>query len=179
MLKTKITYHENRLIPEFLKKLGFSTLNSEYKFPLSIRQGHSLVLQENQSLNEVVLSFPNYVSMEECSQIHNLIHEIVVHVNGKVDDTAALLGYDEYGQKVYIYHGFKQWKEYIEEAKFHSLEGQNVEVYHGDELLGRGLLLSYKKERVDEENTYITCTVISTTGEQYFMGENLRIVGVI
>ncbi|MCD8510191.1 MAG: hypothetical protein LRY73_10185 [Bacillus sp. (in: Bacteria)] len=80
-------------------------------------------------------------------------------------------------KKVFIYQRFSHWSEYINEAKHKSLEGQKVAIHHGEEVLGEGMLLSYKKVTDPASNSlFITCEIVTKEGEQSFFGENLEVI---
>ncbi|MDG5789159.1 hypothetical protein QA612_17005 [Evansella sp. AB-P1] len=177
MLQTKITYKDYKEINDLLLEEGFIRKDNYFLLPLPSHPKIQLKVEHHATEQYLQLLFPDNVTMDDCEAVNKVIQNLSKYLDGDIDDSKGQLGYDENGDKVFIYHGFDQWKDYIENAKHHSLEGQHVNVFHGDELLGRGILLTYNQERTHKQTT--TCTLLTTTGEQYFVGDNLKIIGVM
>ncbi|SDZ01464.1 hypothetical protein SAMN05421736_10585 [Evansella caseinilytica] len=181
MLKVTITYTSPKMLYGHFSSLGFRYENNSYTLLSATRRDPLVTVTHLPDQKKVILAFPEDVTMEECEKIHNLIASTHSFMNGRLDDETAHIGYDERGKKVFIYRGFKAWFEYISAAKHKSMEGQLVAVFHGDERLGEGILLTYHKEAATgngnaENAPAVSCTIVTTTGEQRFFGDNLSLV---
>lgn len=179
LLKTYISYNVQENLEEYLKDLGFIYKNEEYTLSLAKGTRKWLTIQHEEYLKRMTLSFPENVTMDDCHKIHVMIRQFVKDLDAVVDDTQAHLGYDEAENKVYIYHRFQSWAAYISKAKHRSLEGQRVAVFHGNEELGHGILLTYEEVKSDDPSLLnkgtISCTLLTSSGEQSFFGEDLHL----
>ncbi|ADU31179.1 hypothetical protein [Evansella cellulosilytica] len=174
MLSVKITYKKEPNLHEFLEDLGFKNKNGIFVKKLSKISRKELKGQLDKDL--LVLTFPENVTMDDCEQIYGLIKSIDDNLDCHIDDAKAHLGYDSEGNKVNVYHGFPSWTKYINKAKHRSLEGQRVVIFHGEEELGHGILLTYEEVVSDDHKIKsISCTLLTTSGEQSFFGEDLHL----
>ncbi|UTR11139.1 hypothetical protein MM300_02065 [Evansella sp. LMS18] len=178
MLQVKISYSGEQMLYGILSALGFKYDNSRYSLKLSPKAGGPLVLTNHPADKEINLTFPEEVTMEDCIEINRIIEAIAGEIDGKVDDSEAHLGYDKDGNKKFIYHGFNSWAEFIDDARHKTLEGQKVAVKHGDEIMGEGILLTLDRAREGDKVKVISCTLVTTSGEQSFYGDDLQILPV-
>ena len=127
--------------------------------------------------NKLHITFSGNLSFIEYEMIHNTIVHITELCNGVIDDSEALIGYLENGEKVYIVKNWDEWSLFIHEAKYKTLEGQKVKVTNEKEVeLGSGLLVDYTLE-TSKSHSYLIkeCTLITSFGERKFIGELLTI----
>ncbi|MDQ0255425.1 hypothetical protein J2S74_002807 [Evansella vedderi] len=178
MLTTEVIYKKDGMLNTLLQSFGFHLNNGEYSLALPTTK-RKLKLIPYQDKKTLKLTFPENVSMKDCQIIYEIIYTLSEELQGNVKDENALLGYDNAGQKVFIYHGFPNWSDYINEAKHKSLEGQMVSVSHGEEILGEGMLLTYdKKEDTSNGTIFISCDILTKSGEQSFFGENIEVTPI-
>ncbi|UCZ51976.1 hypothetical protein LGQ02_14095 [Bacillus shivajii] len=173
MLNATITYKDKIHFYETIAPLNCKFDGTNYFKQLSNQSTRKITISHDEESHKILFSLPNEVSFEECQKANTIIRFIADNVQGEIDDERAQLGYDEEGKPVYIYHRFEHWVEFIDEAKHRSLEGQKVAVLHGKEILGEGLLLTFKKEQPidDSSQPVISCTLLTTDGEESFYGE--------
>ncbi|MBU9721808.1 MULTISPECIES: hypothetical protein [Bacillaceae] len=178
MLTATVSYKGQPMLYSLLSSHGLTYNNNMYTLELSNKAGGQLKVINSLENNTIELQFPQEVAMEDCQNIYNIISHIADHTEGSVHDSNAHIGYDEAGNKVFIYHGFSVWTDFIDKAKHKSLEGQKVAVYYGDDIIGEGILLTYKRKQVssNKKEDVLSCTLVTTEGEQTFHGENMEIV---
>ena len=178
MLKVTINYSGKKMLYQCLTTLNFKFENSEYNLGLSLRAGGPLRLFHEPAKNRIQLTFPNEVTMEDCVKINGVINTLSKTIDGDVDDSKAHLGYDKNSNKIYIFNGFHNWAEFIDEAKHKSMEGQKVAIKHGGNTLGEGIMLTFNKSSSDNNSKITNCTLITKSGEQSFYGDDLKVLPI-
>lgn len=135
------------------------------------------IIREQSSIK---FEYGKNLSMDDYEIIHNCIMHVHNLVGGRIDDSNSLLGYLENGEGAYIITNWEEWYAFLHKARYKTMEGQKVKVLDagGDEL-GSGLLTDYKIDR-DSDVSFVVneCTLITTSGEQTFYGDYLKIVPV-
>lgn len=176
MLQVTFNYSGEQLIFETLRTLQFKYVDGNYE--LNDQTNRYTATIENDSSNQkLLLFFSQELSFDQYKCLHKLINSIATKFDAEVDDHLALMGYLEDGSKAYIYHGWKEWQFFLEKAKHVSMEGQKVQVYNEQLLVGEGILVDTITDEVcTEEFRVIQCTIVSKSGENTIMGENLKII---
>ncbi|MBU9713252.1 hypothetical protein [Evansella tamaricis] len=180
MLSVIIKYTGEKMFFSYISTLGFSYDQNSYRLALSKRAGGPVVLTHQPELKKLILQFPKEVTMEDCKTINEIITSITNEIKGDVDDQGAHIGYDKHGKEIYIYHGFYKWSDFINKAKHRSLEGHKVSVLHGENELGEGILLTYERRKIsnDQRGDIVSCTLITKEGEQSFYGEAIEVIPI-
>jgi hypothetical protein len=127
--------------------------------------------EENSS---VKLTFSPGLSLEEYTEIHQVIVTLAEKLNAEVDDQKALLGYLKNSEGAYILTNWQKWYEFLQEAKFITLKGKKIRVLDENQIeKSSGLFVHYK---LDEQTRNICeCTLITLFGEKQITGSDLTI----
>jgi hypothetical protein len=127
--------------------------------------------EENSS---VKLTFSPGLSLEEYTEIHQVIVTLAEKLNAEVDDQKALLGYLKNSEGAYILTNWQKWYEFLQEAKFITLKGKKIRVLDENQIeKSSGLFVNYK---LDEQTRNICeCTLITLFGEKQITGSDLTI----
>ncbi|MFZ3588063.1 hypothetical protein ACOI1C_02060 [Bacillus sp. DJP31] len=125
-------------------------------------------------------TFANNLTFKEYMVINRLLTELVIHLNGKINDSNSQLGYLLDQRPVCIVTNFKKWEKFILTAKLRSLRGQKVMVVNEkEEFVEQGLLVDYVQKEDSPILEISSCTVISIFGERKITGNNLKIEAVV
>ncbi|WP_280769280.1 hypothetical protein [Salipaludibacillus daqingensis] len=179
MLKVLLYYKKENGIYPILSKFGFKLNEDHYIREL---KADSFIVKaiHNNTAKVVEFSCKDEVSYDGCKEMHEMITHIAENLNAKIDDSDAMLGYNAEGNPTYLVHGFQSWSEFLDQAGHRSLEGHKVECFDGKVFLGKGIFISSDMATKDiNENPKIpSCTIISSEGEETFLGDKLKIIPV-
>jgi len=131
-------------------------------------------------LNIVELSCKDEVSFDGCKELNETIIQLAEKLSATIDDQEAMLGYNAEGRPAFLFNGFRSWCEFLDQAGHRSLEGHKVECFDGDVLLGRGIFMYSDISTKDAhgKSKIPSCTIISSEGEETFLGDQLKIIPV-
>ncbi|OIJ10461.1 hypothetical protein BKP37_18155 [Anaerobacillus alkalilacustris] len=178
MLEVILTYKGFQPIFETLRGLQFKYNEGVYVLDEQTTNYTATIINDT-SNDQLKLQFSKELSFEQYKHLHKIIKIIVESIQAKVDDHQALMGYLDNGNEAYIYHGWSAWVQFLEGAKHVSMEGQKVQVYENQLLLGEGILVESTKAESTNDDFYITeCKLITHNGEQTFTGEQLKIIAI-
>lgn len=176
MLKVFLRYKGEQPIFETLRLLSFKYNNGIYRFS-STTKDYTISVLNNASNEELEVSFSGELSFDQYKEIHAIINKLATELHAIIDDHQAFMGYLKDGEKAFLIHNWNEWMYLLEKAKHTSMEGQKVQVYQNQLLIGEGILLNstYNKS-IPNEFQIIECSIISKDGEKVFSGNGLRIV---
>ncbi|MCE7794890.1 hypothetical protein K8O68_21100 [Salipaludibacillus sp. CUR1] len=179
MLVVRLNYKTESGVFPVLSKYGFQFKGNAYEKNLK-SAAFSVVMTHKNDEKVLEAVCEDEISFDGCKELYALIAHLSEHLQAEVDDKEAMLGYDSEGRPAYLYHGFTAWREFINKAKHRSMEGFTVEVFDGKKLLGRGILIqsdvSSRTKQGQKQTPF--CTIISSEGEETFLGDHLNIIPV-
>lgn len=179
MLKIRMHYAKEDGIFPILSNYGFKLKDNYYIKELKADSFIVKAIHFNDT-KIIELSCNDEISFDGCKELHETIIQVAEKLSATIDDQEAMLGYDAQGKQAYLINGFQSWSEFLHQAGHRSLEGHKVECFDGDVLLGRGIFLRSDIATKDaEDNPKIpSCTIISSEGEETFLGDQLKIIPV-
>lgn len=179
MLHVLLNYHWESGISPILFNYGFLFREDRYVKKLT---SDSITVEATHDNEKKVLNVfcESEISFDGCKELHGLLKHLAIDLSAGIEDTNAMLGYDNTGKPAYLYHGFHQWSTFLDEAKYRSLEGFTVQIFDGKALLGEGMLIHANIPQENKSGRLETpsCSIISTEGEEIFFGNQLSIVPV-
>lgn len=176
MLSVQISYPNQINIEEILIKAGFKKTSQTYILETSSQKELARGNHE-ENMNNLTITFPKNLALEEYKQIHKAISSIANQSVCTVDDSNSQLGYLQNGEVAYILTNWSQWIYFLERARHRSMEGQKVRVLNENGFeIGNGILTEYTITDSLEDGFQIEkCTLITTFGESSFLGPNIKI----
>jgi hypothetical protein len=176
MLQVTFTYEGEQPIFETLRELQFKYSDGSYVLNEK-KFAYTAKIDNDAQNKKLVLQFSKELSFEQYKHIHKIIRTIAENIHAEIDDELALMGYLENGEEAFIFHGWSSWMRFLEGAKHVSMEGQKVQVYNEQLLVGEGILIEAVKDEISNDDFQIVqCTVITIDGEKSILGENLKII---
>jgi uncharacterized ubiquitin-like protein YukD len=174
LLRVTFYYEGEQSIFELLSGLQFKYDNGVYVLNAST---YTAKLIHEAANKKLILTFSKELSFEQYKSIHKLIKTIAEAIAASVDDHLALMGYLGDGSEAFIFNGWSNWLIFLEDAKHVSMEGQKVQVFNKDVLLGEGILMDIQKDKtVTEDFRIIECSIITKSGERTLQGDHLQII---
>ncbi|WP_096156728.1 hypothetical protein [Bacillus sp. FJAT-45066] len=181
MFTVTVTSENNINIDSVMRKLGWTSFNGEYSRVLDY--GKKLITMKLDAENDRTLigEFAQNLSMKEYKAINGWLKEILLALDGMVNDENSKLGYLADGSPACILTNWEKWDTFLIKARLRSLEGKKVMALDpSGEMLIEGLLVEYSSS-VDEKDGSLSissCTVITLFGERTVNGEGLAIEAV-
>ncbi|MFX3623722.1 MAG: hypothetical protein ACE3JP_06740 [Ectobacillus sp.] len=134
-----------------------------------------ITTEVNEDIREIMVSFSEKLSYPQYDVVHRFLVALSERVNGRIYDKGALLGYLKDGTPAYIVTNWDEWSRFLHGEKLKASQGEYVHVYAGGELLDSGILLEYEVTGEGETFAIISCTLITSEGEQTFYGDSLTL----
>ncbi|MFN7251790.1 MAG: hypothetical protein ACK4M9_13465 [Anaerobacillus sp.] len=174
MLQVTFYYEGEHSIFELLSELKFKYDNGTYVLNAST---YTAVIVHDAANKKLLLTFSKELSFDQYKSLHKVIKTIAENISASVDDHLALMGYLGDGSEAFIFNGWSHWMIFLEDAKHVSMEGQKVQVFNNDVLLGEGILMAFQKDKtVKEDFRIIECLLITKNGERTLLGDHLKII---
>lgn len=174
LLQVTFYYEGEQSIFELLSELQFKYDNGVYVLNAST---YAAKIVHEAANKKLLLTFSKELSFDQYKSLHKLIKTIAEATAASVDDHLALMGYLGDGSEAFIFNGWSKWMIFLEDAKHVSMEGQKVQVFNKDILLGEGILMAVQKDKtVTEDFRIIECSIITKIGEKTLQGDHLQIV---
>ncbi|PTL38756.1 hypothetical protein [Alkalicoccus saliphilus] len=173
MLHIQLYSINEQNIEEAFAEAGFTKAREGWFLDKKLSKKRESVLAEKVE-DGIRLKFSGDLSFEDYEAVHGASVLLAEGLKAEVDDSGALMGYLESGEKACLYHQWKKWKAYLLKAKHRSMEGQKVEVSK-ESGTWSGLLMEYTDKIVNDEHIVTECVLLSTDGEVRVQGNRLAV----
>ncbi|MCP8967540.1 hypothetical protein [Ectobacillus ponti] len=134
-----------------------------------------LTLEWREAVHELGISFSERLTYNQYTAIHQFLLTAAKALEGRIHDKGAMLGYLMDSTPAYIVTNWDAWSRMLHEKKLHSAKGEYVHIYKEGELLESGILLEYEFSPANTPFALVSCTLITSEGEQTVYGDHLTL----